>query len=140
MRAWVSTDDEGRVCASVTDEKYARGMTEVEVDDGFDFSRQMDYKLVEGAMVFDGAWSEQIAEQEKEQQEQAERAQKLEAAMQEYFLDGGKESMEQDIRDAAASGGEAKQAADTAAASVNEYMDALLGLNTTDETEATDAE
>ena len=34
----------------------------------------------------------------------------------------------------------AKATADTAAASVNEYMDALLGLNTTDETEATDAE
>lgn len=35
---------------------------------------------------------------------------------------------------------EAKTTADTTAASVNEYMDALLGLNTTDETEATDAE
>ncbi len=35
---------------------------------------------------------------------------------------------------------EAKAAAGTAAASVNEYMDALLGLGTTDETEATDAE
>lgn len=35
---------------------------------------------------------------------------------------------------------EAKTTADTATASVNEYMDALLGLGTTDETEATDAE
>lgn len=35
---------------------------------------------------------------------------------------------------------EAKTAADTAAASVNEYMDALLGLGATGETEATDAE
>ena len=35
---------------------------------------------------------------------------------------------------------EAKTTADTAAASVNEYMDALLGLTTTDETGATDAE
>ena len=35
---------------------------------------------------------------------------------------------------------EAKATADTAAAGVNEYMDALLGLNTTDETGATDAE
>ena len=35
---------------------------------------------------------------------------------------------------------EAKATAGTAAASVNEYMDALLGLNATDETEATDAE
>lgn len=35
---------------------------------------------------------------------------------------------------------DASKKADEAAASVNEYMDALLGLNTTDETEATDAE
>ena len=35
---------------------------------------------------------------------------------------------------------EAKSTADTAAAGMNEYMDALLGLNATDETEATDAE
>lgn len=37
---------------------------------------------------------------------------------------------------------EAKQAADTAAASVNEYIDAILGLDSiaTDETEATNAE
>ena len=35
---------------------------------------------------------------------------------------------------------EAKTTAGTAAASVDEYMDALLGLSATDETEATDAE
>ena len=35
---------------------------------------------------------------------------------------------------------EAKSTAGTAAASVDEYMDALLGLGTTNETEATDAE
>ena len=41
---------------------------------------------------------------------------------------------------AKAAADEAKTTADTAAASVNEYMDALLGLDTTNETEATDAE
>ena len=41
---------------------------------------------------------------------------------------------------AKATADEAKTTADTAAASVNEYMDALLGLDTTNETEATDAE
>lgn len=35
---------------------------------------------------------------------------------------------------------EAKSTADTAAASMNEYLDALLGLGATNETEATDAE
>lgn len=41
--------------------------------------------------------------------------------------------------EAASVAGEAKQAADTAAASMAEYMDALLGLNATDETEAANA-
>ena len=44
------------------------------------------------------------------------------------------------VAEAQATADEAKATADTAAASMNEYMDALLGLNTTDETEATDAE
>lgn len=44
------------------------------------------------------------------------------------------------IEAADAKADEAKATADTAAASMNEYMDALLGLNTTNETEATDAE
>lgn len=35
---------------------------------------------------------------------------------------------------------EAKAIAEQAGTSVNEYMDTLLGLNTTNETEATDAE
>ena len=42
--------------------------------------------------------------------------------------------------EAKATADEAKATAGTAAASVNEYMDALLGLDATDETGATDAE
>ena len=41
---------------------------------------------------------------------------------------------------AKAAADEAKTTADTSAASMNEYLDALLGLDTTNETEATDAE
>ena len=41
---------------------------------------------------------------------------------------------------AKAAADEAKTTADTSAASMNEYLDALLGLDATDETEATDAE
>ena len=55
-------------------------------------------------------------------------------------VDGGMADASTRADEAASVAGEAKQAADTAAASVNEYMDALLGLNATDETEATDAE
>ena len=49
-------------------------------------------------------------------------------------------SAEQMASEAKSVADEAKTTADTAAASVDEYMDALLGLDTTDETEATDAE
>lgn len=44
------------------------------------------------------------------------------------------------VEEAQQTADEAKATADTAAASVNEYMDALLGLDTTNETEAADAE
>lgn len=44
------------------------------------------------------------------------------------------------VAEAQATADEAKATADTAATSVNEYMDALLGLDATNETEATDAE
>ena len=44
------------------------------------------------------------------------------------------------IEGASAKADEAKATAGTAAASVDEYMDALLGLGATDETGATDAE
>lgn len=55
-------------------------------------------------------------------------------------VDKGMADASKKADEAASVAGEAKQAADTVAASVDEYMDALLGLNTTDETEATDAE
>ena len=51
-----------------------------------------------------------------------------------------KEKLTKAIEQVGDTANEARATADTAAASVNEYMDALLGLNTTDETEATDAE
>lgn len=54
MRAWVGTDESGRVNVSTTIEKYSAGMTKVEVSDDFDFSKQMDYVLKEGKLVYDG--------------------------------------------------------------------------------------
>lgn len=65
---------------------------------------------------------EQLEQVQKDKQ-----AQQLNEQSTAFFLDGGKSKMEQDIKDASA-------------ASVNEYLDALLGLDATDETEATDAE
>ena len=61
------------------------------------------------------------------------------------FLDGtynapGVDQVYDIAYDARNTADEAKATAGTAAASVDEYMDALLGLSATDETEATDAE
>ena len=61
------------------------------------------------------------------------------------FLDGtynapGVDQVYDIAYDARNTATEAKQTSETAAASMNEYLDALLGLDATDETEATDAE
>nr|DAZ27108.1 MAG TPA: ChiA1-BD-binding domain protein [Caudoviricetes sp.] len=54
MKAWIKTDEEGRLSISTTIEKYSAGMTEIEVDDDFDFSKQMDYVFKDGKLVYDG--------------------------------------------------------------------------------------
>lgn len=54
MKAWIGTDKSGRVNVSTTIETYSTGMTEIEVDDDFDFSRQMDYVFEDGKLVYDG--------------------------------------------------------------------------------------
>lgn len=48
--------------------------------------------------------------------------------------------MQAEIDTSQSTADEAKATADALAASMSEYMDALLGLDATDETEATDAE
>lgn len=137
---YIEADAEGRIL-SLTEFDYGfGGYLAVEVDDAFDVLTIDDYRLQEGQLVYTGEGTAAREEAEEQAKAEAERKQAIDDGCQAFFVDGGKAQMEQDIRDAAASGGEAKQAADTAVASVNEYMDALLGLNTTDETEATDAE
>lgn len=137
---YIQAEADGRI-VSLTEEDYGfDGYQPVEVEDDFDVLTIDDYRLQEGQLVYTGEGTAARKEAEKQAQAEAERKQAIDDGCQAFFIDGGKAQMEQDIRDAAASGGEAKQAADTAVASVNEYMDALLGLNTTDETEATDAE
>ena len=64
----------------------------------------------------------------------------LTAAMDGTYKAPGVAEVEEKAATAQNTADEANATADTAAASVNEYMDALLGLNTTSETEATDAE
>ena len=64
----------------------------------------------------------------------------LTAAMDGTYKAPGVAEVEEKAATAQTTADEAKATAGTAAASMNEYMDALLGLNTTDETGATDAE
>lgn len=82
MRAWFGCSDDGRVNVSTTFEEYASGMTAVEVDDGFDFGHQGDYKLIDGELVYDGA---QTAAEEAAQKD-AEYATRQQAQLQTFNL------------------------------------------------------
>lgn len=106
MRAWFSTDAGGRVNSSTTVEEYAGdGFAEVEVDDDFDFAKQGDYRLVDGELVYDGAQTAAEEAAREEAEAQAARRATIDAGAAEFFADGGKQAMEQSIRDAASSGG-----------------------------------
>lgn len=70
MKAWIQTDDTGHIVCSVVNKKYAtEDMTEIEVEDGFDWSLQGDYVLGEdGTLTHDGAWSAKVEEERKAMQ------------------------------------------------------------------------
>lgn len=96
MRAWFATDAEGRVNSSTTVEEYTDdSFTEVEVDDGFDFSHQGDYRLVDGELVYDGAQTaaEEAARREAEAEEEALRQRRMAVPM---LLSAVAESMNDD--------------------------------------------
>lgn len=113
MKIFITVGDDGRVGSYTTDEASSHGMMEVDAPEGFDPTASIpsDYVIKDGALVYDP-----LPEPEPPVDPVKVAQEAMEAA------------------------NEAKTTADTAAASMNEYMDALLGLNTTDETEATDAE
>lgn len=100
---YVLTDETGRICATTDVAEYAEGMQEFDFPDDFDFTHIGDYLIKDGALVYDGA---QTAE-EQAAQEAAEAAKAIEEEKNAFFAPGGgKSKMEQDIKDAAASGGE----------------------------------
>lgn len=73
MIAWINTDENGRILASTTFEQFSQGMTQVELSDDFDFSKQMDYVYRDGEVVCDSAYTNEqealVAEQERKTQE-----------------------------------------------------------------------
>lgn len=96
MKAWFATDAEGRVNSSTTVEDYTDdSFTEVEVDEGFDFSHQGDYLLKDGELVHDGAQTaaEESARQEAEAEEEALRQRRMAVPM---LLSAVAESMDDD--------------------------------------------
>lgn len=102
---YIQAEADGRI-VSLTDEDYGfDGYQAVEVEDDFDVLTIDDYRLQDGKLVYTGEGTAAREEAEKQAQAAAEEREKLDSASREYFLGGGKESMEQDIRDAAASGG-----------------------------------
>lgn len=101
----IQADEEGRIL-SLTEMDY--GLAEyqpVEVDDGFDVMTVDDYRLKDGILKYTGEGTAAREEAEKEAQAEAERKRAIDEGCQSFFIDGGKQTMEQAIEDAAASGG-----------------------------------
>ena len=53
MIYYVSVDEDGRIQATTQHEEYAIGMTQFEFPEDFDFSKQNDYRIVDGELVYD---------------------------------------------------------------------------------------
>lgn len=49
---YVNTDETGRIVASTFDKRFAGGMFEFNFDDDFDFSKQNEYIIKDGALVY----------------------------------------------------------------------------------------
>lgn len=80
MIAYVKTNDEGRVIASTTDEQFSAGMQQVVVDNDFDFLKQQDYVLKDGALVYDGKHEQEQQQAQVEQQAAQVMAEQMSAA------------------------------------------------------------
>jgi len=52
MKAWVLTDENGRVTATAISGTLDGG-TEADLPEGYDLERQQDWRLVDGTLVYD---------------------------------------------------------------------------------------
>ena len=102
---WIAFADGGLVTSAVTNEEYSAGMKPIEVDDSFEIENISDYRVVDGELTYTGEATAAREEAEEQAKAEAERKRAIDEGCQAFFIDGGKESMEQDIEDAAASGG-----------------------------------
>lgn len=50
---YIATDETGRIGASTPHERFAQGMEFFEFPENFDFDKQIDYRIVEGELIYD---------------------------------------------------------------------------------------
>lgn len=102
---WITFADGGLITSAVTNEEYSAGMKPIEVDDSFELESISDYRVVNGELTYTGEATAAREEAEKQAKAEAERKRAIDEGCQAFFIDGGKTKMEQDIEDAATSGG-----------------------------------
>lgn len=102
---WITFADGGLITSAVTNEEYSAGMKPIEVDDSFELESISDYRVVNGGLTYTGEATAAREEAEKQAKAEAERKRAIDEGCQAFFIDGGKTKMEQDIEDAATSGG-----------------------------------
>lgn len=75
MIVWISTDEDGRIVASTTYERFSTGMTQVELPEDFDFSKQLDYIYKDGKLTCDNYYTNgqnaALAAQKQREKEEA---------------------------------------------------------------------
>lgn len=89
---YASVGEDGRICATTESEKWAFGMVELDFPEGFDFSRQGEWRVVDGTLVHDPL---PPTEEELAAEEGRERARQLDAAVP-MLLSAVAESMDDD--------------------------------------------
>lgn len=102
---WITFADGGLITSAVTNEEYSAGMKPIEVDDSFELESISDYRVVNGELTYTGEATAARGEAEEQAKAEAERKRAIDEGCQAFFIDGGKTKMEQDIEDAATSGG-----------------------------------
>mgnify|MGYP001775047178 CR=1 FL=1 len=50
---YAAVDENGRICATTDDKEYAEGMIEIDFPEDFDFTKQDEYRYVDGELVHD---------------------------------------------------------------------------------------
>lgn len=114
MKLYIQSDDGSFINSVMEYDDGAGGYVVVDVEEGFDVMTIGDYRLRDGELVYTGEQTAAREEAEAEAEKQAEQDAKLDSESRAYFLGGGKQDMEEEIKKAAQSGGSDPQVATVA--------------------------